>query len=450
MATRPDPYLKKDPGDIMLAADWNEMQVQSREELQRHAHTGGADAPPIGRAGIAPGAIDGARIDPAADVAVKSLRVNGRAMLDEIDKLLASVGSLGSNKLDKAGNPTLAGNLTVQGNLTVTGILNQGAATTIGGPLTAGATTINGSATVNGGLVANGAGHSLGLQANGGGRLVITNNPNDNRIYLEAFNSAGNGSALEMLLTGASGQPVPQLTLTATNTTISGTLSVSGDIGHGGVMRSHGVIVEDGVPNHLNNDGTFYRWAGQVYINVDDNLYVKDSSRGIRMHFDTTNGIFKTDKLRLGDKWLLSGTGDAQGNDDWLRLLALNNSSYYGGFAAGRLYTAQGSLAGSDRALKHDIRPIDGALDALRRLRGVTFRWNDAPESGAHAGLVAQEVEAVFPAVVATGPEGFKGIEHNGLVALLIEAVKEQQAMIDELRRRLAALPAGGAHGAAA
>jgi hypothetical protein len=183
------------------------------------------------------------------------------------------------------------------------------------------------------------------------------------------------------------------------------------------------------------SDGSFYRWGGQVYINVDDNLYIKDSSRGIRMHFDTANGIFKTDKLRLGDKWVLSGVGDGQFNDDWLRLMnAGSPAAYYGGLAAGRLWTAQGALAGSDLRLKHDIATIPGALGKLSALRGVTYRWNDAPEQGEQAGVVAQEVEAVFPQVVADGPDGMKGVNYNGMIGLLVEAIKEQQTQIDALR----------------
>ncbi len=81
MATRPNPYVKKDPGDIMLAADWNEMQVQAREELAGHRHTGGADAAPITREGIAPGAVDGSRIDPQADVTLGVLKVSGATSL---------------------------------------------------------------------------------------------------------------------------------------------------------------------------------------------------------------------------------------------------------------------------------------------------------------------------------------------------------------------------------
>lgn len=121
MATRPNPYVKKDPGDIMLAADWNEMQVQAREALQDHRHTGGADAEPITRAGIAPNAVDGSRIDPQSEVALKSLRINGRGVLEEIDGLLAAVRGLGS-RLQVNGPVRLTGQVDVVGPLSVSGV----------------------------------------------------------------------------------------------------------------------------------------------------------------------------------------------------------------------------------------------------------------------------------------------------------------------------------------
>jgi hypothetical protein len=63
------------------------------------------------------------------------------------------------------------------------------------------------------------------LANNGGGRLRIANNPNDNKLYLEAYSADAGSSASEFLLTGFASGPVPQLTLNATNTTVTGTLA---------------------------------------------------------------------------------------------------------------------------------------------------------------------------------------------------------------------------------
>lgn len=90
----------------------------------------------------------------------------------------------------------------------------------------------------------------------------------------------------------------------------------------------------------------------------------------------------------------------------------------------------------SDRNLKENIRPISGALDMVDRLSGVYFDWKDSyiEEHGGEdgffvrkhdVGLIAQDVEAVLPEIVATRGDGTKAIKYDRLVALLIEAIKE-------------------------
>lgn len=69
---------------------------------------------------------------------------------------------------------------------------------------------------------------TLSLAKNGGGQLRIANNPQDDRVWLEAAGTGPNGSATELLITGNSGQNVPQLSLHATNTNVGGALTVSG------------------------------------------------------------------------------------------------------------------------------------------------------------------------------------------------------------------------------
>lgn len=89
MAERPNPYVRKDPGDVIRSGDWNELQVQSREEVRSHQHTGGTDGLKIPREGIEPKAIDGSLIDPAADISVTKfavadeLKVDSKAILSD-------------------------------------------------------------------------------------------------------------------------------------------------------------------------------------------------------------------------------------------------------------------------------------------------------------------------------------------------------------------------------
>ena len=161
----------------------------------------------------------------------------------------------------------------------------------------------------------------------------------------------------------------------------------------------------------------------------------------------TNAGRLRVNKIQLGGKWLLSGDGDVESNDHWLRLKSATGASiapyttgYYGGFAAWFLWSWNGVNSGSDRALKRDIAPLESALDRVCRLRGVSFRWKNEGDPRLHLGLVAQEVQEVYPEVVAPGPDGFLGVQYDALVAPLVEAVKEQQQQIRGLRRELAEL----------
>jgi hypothetical protein len=89
----------------------------------------------------------------------------------------------------------------------------------------------------------------------------------------------------------------------------------------------------------------------------------------------------------------------------------------------------------SDATLKTNVETLSGSLDAVTSLRGVSFDWLE--NGGSEIGVIAQEVEAVLPDVVSTNDEGIKSVKYGNMVAVLIEAIKEQQAQIDELKAQL-------------
>jgi hypothetical protein len=113
----------------------------------------------------------------------------------------------------------------------------------------------------------------------------------------------------------------------------------------------------------------------------------------------------------------------------------------------------------SDERLKTDITEISGALDKVMQLRGVTFRANELAESFGYAnnkeqvGVIAQDVEKVLPQIVVPAPfdimqlqegveisrsgENYKTVHYEKLVPLLIQAIKEQQIMIEELQQKV-------------
>jgi hypothetical protein len=109
-----------------------------------------------------------------------------------------------------------------------------------------------------------------------------------------------------------------------------------------------------------------------------------------------------------------------------------------GSFAIHSNFYSQSSVLNSDERLKENIQVIDGALEIVSKLDGVTFNWKkDGKES---AGLIAQTVEKVFPRAVHeveefNGEGTHKGLDYNQIIGLLVESVKELKAEIEELKK---------------
>jgi hypothetical protein len=89
----------------------------------------------------------------------------------------------------------------------------------------------------------------------------------------------------------------------------------------------------------------------------------------------------------------------------------------------------------SDISLKENICTFENAMDVVASLRGVRFTWK---KNGIKTvGLIAQEVEKVLPELIGTNADtGLKSVSYANMVAVLIEAVKELKAEIEELKKR--------------
>ena len=100
----------------------------------------------------------------------------------------------------------------------------------------------------------------------------------------------------------------------------------------------------------------------------------------------------------------------------------------------GQVLSSAGFCTGSSRRWKTNVRPLDGALDAVARLQGVSFRW--AADGRRDIGLIAEDVGRVVPEVVTHEDDGTqaRGLDYGRLTSLLIEAIKEQQREIEALR----------------
>ena len=145
--------------------------------------------------------------------------------------------------------------------------------------------------------------------------------------------------------------------------------------------------------------------------NVTNNNQIANGAGYITSYTDTNTTYSAGNGLSLsGTTFLMSG-------------------SYSGSF------TATGDItAYSDDSLKTNVQVIDGALGKVEAIRGVTFeRIEDGSVS---TGVIAQELKEVLPEAVHTDAEGVHSVAYGNITGLLIEAVKELSAQVEELKAK--------------
>jgi uncharacterized coiled-coil protein SlyX len=105
---------------------------------------------------------------------------------------------------------------------------------------------------------------------------------------------------------------------------------------------------------------------------------------------------------------------------------------------------AQGDITAfysSDERLKENIQPIVDALSKVESISGNTYDWKEGFETihshtGHDIGVIAQEIEKVLPEVVTNRETGYKAVQYEKIVPLLIEAIKELSAKVKELESK--------------
>lgn len=184
----------------------------------------------------------------------------------------------------------------------------------------------------------------------------------------------------------------------------------------------NGILTLDAGGNYLYTYGRYTSAGGNILFNngSGDNLLLAETASGkytfgkgsagaaptnITLSLDVTNGNVGIGTTAPAEKLEVSGNAKA--------------TSF---------------IYSSDRNLKQNIQPISNPLGKIMQLEGVTFNWKK--DNTPSVGLIAQDVEKVFPELV-TGEEGHKGVSYGNLVAPLIEAVKEQQKEIETLKLRV-------------
>jgi hypothetical protein len=218
----------------------------------------------------------------------------------------------------------------------------------------------------------------------------------------------------------------------ASGSTSTGALFYNGTTRSGG--RLYGGTTDPASTTRLNYDGNLHvnnlvtvgnltvpnTQASNFWIrNTAPTIYLRDTDHNVSMIHCNSN-IF----------YVLRGATDAttwtQVNGVWpLEINLTNNNATFGGTVT----------ASSDVRFKKNIKTIDNGLSKVLNLRGVSFEKIDT--EGTHIGVIAQEVEKIIPEVVYENDDGKKSVAYGNIIAVLIEAIKEQQLQIDILTEHI-------------
>lgn len=157
---------------------------------------------------------------------------------------------------------------------------------------------------------------------------------------------------------------------------------------------------------------------------------------------------FKDNGAGNGNFFLTRNGNDAQG----ISMDSTGNIGI-GGLTPGtyRFYVfgagyATANWVSSDIRWKKDVTPLKDSLSKVLKLQGVNYQWNikDYPDrgftAGKQTGLIAQDTEKVIPELVNTDKDGYKAVSYEKLTAVLVEAMKEQQKQIEELKAEIKTL----------
>ena len=186
------------------------------------------------------------------------------------------------------------------------------------------------------------------------------------------------------------------------------------------------------ISNKFNASGSYAGMGGMTVgkENATDGQY-----GGYMALFTRAHGSALAEAVRVDSSGNV-GIGEAA-PDSLLEVSGAIHSTDLDGGAINVTCNASGQLIRdpSDRKFKDHIKPINNALKKVAALKGREFTWNDPKLGGKGIGLIAQEVADVDPRLVGSGE--YMSIHQAGIIAMLVEAVKDQQGQIENLQVEL-------------
>ncbi len=185
------------------------------------------------------------------------------------------------------------------------------------------------------------------------------------------------------------------------------------------------------------NDNGAGDWSSNVEIVADDQA---GETSGRVSIMNTANGGTVNETILISSN---NGSGGGfmdlrdSGGLNTISLDGQNgNISANGDVFGNTLTSSDGMVQTSDRRLKKNIQGLNKPLEKVSALRGVSYQWKDESKSQRNQiGVIAQEVEEIYPEFVITNDEGMKAVNYAQMTAVLIEAIKELNVKVERLEK---------------
>lgn len=212
--------------------------------------------------------------------------------------------------------------------------------------------------------------------------------------------------------------------------TVTSNLSVSKNIGIGVSNPVYPIqAARDSIIVKLNDTNASLGSSVDSYISFD----ASGTAHGELGFANTTDGVLSV-RNRQGNVIVSADSNNLKASS--AINLQVDNSTRITVRASNTAITGDLTVSGdinsaSDIKLKSNVSPLSGALDSVLQLRGVNYTMTSSGRN--NIGLIAQEVEQILPDLVSEDA-GYKAVAYQNIVALLIEAIKEQQQQIMRLQ----------------
>ncbi len=269
------------------------------------------------------------------------------------------------------------------------------------------------------------------LTLDGGAVKTIVHNRLDALNIVNINNPSNNESILNIQDDGTNGHIAFENSSEITGIIASDTEVINFRVGDGVSMSDSPVLTL--LPSRIGINTTSPN--SNVALDIDGRVLIKDSTgvadfylgnyataNHFRFHTNNANTYFD---MNCGDIYWRDGA-----------------STRYTFFPSTANMTINGTLTqNSDARVKENIVEISDCISKVQAMKGVYYNRTDFNTETKKVGVIAQDVEAVLPELIIESPEdGLKSVAYSELTAVLINAIKEQQEIIEDLKTRITKL----------